>query len=439
LDSKVNVISDHEHELEVKVGYEELTDDLNEAYKEEQKKISAPGFRKGKVPLAMVKKMHGEAIEFQATEKIANKKFWDLVQEKNLNPISAPQMTDLNFDPGKELTFKIKYEVMPKLKLKDYKDLTIDKPIFDLKEEDVEKEVDHMLRAHSDIKEAEVVEDKNHRIFVNLQRLDKGNVPIVGSRNENMLFDLSDERSHPQIAESAIGKKVNDTFKFSFTNEQTQPGEVPKEEFYFTAEITKIEKYVFPEITEELIKKMSGDKVTTLEELKNLIKKNIEDYYNKQSDGFYTNALLNKIVENNDLEAPKGYTENLLHKLVEYEKENANRQKLDNFNEKDALENLKPKAEWNAKWQIILDNIAKQERIKLDDSEIEVLVKEEAEKTGISEQKLMKFYKDSNRTEALLEEKVVNFLKEKNKVNEFDPAERVKKEKEMKKTSKKKG
>jgi len=348
-------------------------------------------------------------------------------------------MTDLNFDPGKELTFKIKYEVMPKLKLKDYKDLTIDKPIFDLKEEDVEKEVDHMLRAHSDIKEAEVVEDKNHRIFVNLQRLDKGNVPIVGSRNENMLFDLSDERSHPQIAESAIGKKVNDTFKFSFTNEQTQPGEVPKEEFYFTAEITKIEKYVFPEITEELIKKMSGDKVTTLEELKNLIKKNIEDYYNKQSDGFYTNALLNKIVENNDLEAPKGYTENLLHKLVEYEKENANRQKLDNFNEKDALENLKPKAEWNAKWQIILDNIAKQERIKLDDSEIEVLVKEEAEKTGISEQKLMKFYKDSNRTEALLEEKVVNFLKEKNKVNEFDPAERVKKEKEMKKTSKKKG
>jgi len=82
LDSKVNVISDHEHELEVKVGYEELTDDLNEAYKEEQKKISAPGFRKGKVPLAMVKKMHGEAIEFQATEKIANKKFWDLVSRK---------------------------------------------------------------------------------------------------------------------------------------------------------------------------------------------------------------------------------------------------------------------------------------------------------------------------------------------------------------------
>ena len=443
MDSKVNVISDSEHEIEIKVTYNEITGELSEALKEEQKKISLPGFRKGKVPMNMVKKMYGEAIEYQASEKIANKKFWELVDQKKLKPISTPQMTDLNFNPGKELSFKVKYEVFPKLKLKDYKNQTIDKPVFKVREEDVEKEIDNLLRAHSEIKQHDKVSDTNHRIYVNLQRLDKNSIPIVGGRNENLLFDLSDERINPKIIDGAVGKKVGDTFQFSFTehhhdhdhdehhhdHEHHHEG---TEEYNFTAEITKIEKYEYPEITEELVKKMTGNKAGTMDELKALIRGNFEDYYIKQSENFYTNALLNTIVKNNDFEVPKGYSADILHRLVEYEKENAKRQKINSFDEKNAAEYLKPKAEWNAKWQIIYDNIASQENIKVEDSEIDEMVKTEAEKTGISEKKLMKFYKDSNRIEALLEEKVIKYLKENNVVNEFDPAEKAAKEKKPK-------
>ena len=73
LETKINIISTSEHELEVNLGYDEIQPEINLAYQKESKKIEMPGFRKGKVPLSMVKKVYGDAIEYKASEEIANK------------------------------------------------------------------------------------------------------------------------------------------------------------------------------------------------------------------------------------------------------------------------------------------------------------------------------------------------------------------------------
>ena len=89
-----------------------------------------PGFRKGKVPLNMIKKMYGDALEYEASEKVANSRFWDVAKEKELNPIGQPQMTDIKFNPGEDLSFKVKFEILPELEVKDYKNLEIEIPEF---------------------------------------------------------------------------------------------------------------------------------------------------------------------------------------------------------------------------------------------------------------------------------------------------------------------
>ena len=118
METKINVISEAENELEVSLSYDEILPEIEEAYKEERKNISMPGFRKGKVPTSMLKKMYGEAIEYKASEKIANSKFWNIVDEMGLKPISTPQLVDIDYDFGKKLSFKIKYEVMPQIEVK---------------------------------------------------------------------------------------------------------------------------------------------------------------------------------------------------------------------------------------------------------------------------------------------------------------------------------
>jgi len=439
LETKVNIISDTEHELEVKLEYAEIKNEIEDAYKKERKSISMPGFRKGKVPMAMLKKAYGESIEYKASEDIANKKFWDVATEKDIKPLNMPSMTNLKFEVDKFLEFSVKYEVKPTLKLKDYTNLEIEKPIFKVRDEDVDVEVNNIMKSKATFTVADVIEDNNFRITVDLQRIDEEGKDIEGSKSTNMVIDLSDPKVNADIVNNSMKKKVTETFQFTFTDEHMHGDHVHKEEFVYVATINKIEKINLHEATEEFMQEISGKKAKTLDELKSMTRENYEKYYVDQSDKVYFNSLLEKIVENNDFKPSDGYVENIAKRLFEAEKRNAEQQKIPNLNEEALKENLKPKAEWNAKWQIILENIAEKENITVGDEDLEKLAKDEAEKTGISADKLVKYYKDAGRLESMLEEKVLEFLKANNKVVEVDPEEKAKKEKaEKKKTSAKK-
>ncbi len=431
MESKVNILSDSEHEINVTLGYDEIQDEIAEAYKKEQKNISLPGFRKGKVPMNMLKKLYGEAIEYKASEDIANKKFWELVESEELKPISTPQLTDINFEMGKELTFKVKYEVKPKFEVKDYKNLEIKKPIFKVKDELVQDEIDKLLKQYAKFEKAEEVADKNHRIKVSMLKTDaEGNV-LENEKPYDTQIDLSDSRVDKGLLEGALGKKVGDTFKFSFVDEHKHGEEVHKEEYHYLVEIKEIEKIILPETDEEFCKKVSNDKAKNIDELKNLILENYKNYYENEADNIYTDSLLNKIVENNEFDLPKGYASTVLERLVNSELEKAKQQGYKNLDRELLKQNLKPRADWFAKWQIISENLAEQEGIKVTDEDLAKLAEEEAEKTGISKEKLINFYKSSKRDESLLEEKLIKFLKENNPPVEIDAEEMNKSEEEQ--------
>ncbi|MBK8946375.1 MAG: trigger factor [Ignavibacteriae bacterium] len=432
MESKVNVLGNTEHELEVKLLYSEIQSDIDEAYQKELKTITMPGFRKGKVPLSMLKKAYGEAIEYKASEDIANKKFWEIVKEQNLKPLSMPQMTSLDFEVNQFLNFKVKYEVKPTLDLKNYTGLEIEKPIFKVHDEDIEAEVNNLLKSKATFELAEEITDNNFRITVDLQRVDSEGKDIEGNKSSNILIDLSDKKVNENIVKNAQNKKSGEEFSFSFVDEHMHGDHKHVEEFSYVAVIKKIEKIVSPEITEDLIEQLSGKKAKTLDELKAFTKSNYENYYKDQSIRIYENTLLDQIVKNNDFEPSKSYVETILNRLIETEKQNAKQYKSPIPNDEVLKTNLKPRAEWNAKWQIILENIAEKEKIEVTEKELEDLAKEESEKINIPVEKLLKYYKDSNRGESLVEEKILNFLRENNKSKEVDPETKAKEVKSKK-------
>ncbi len=432
MEVKVNQLANDQQEVEVNLTYQEILPEIQKAYQEESKNITIDGFRKGKAPAHIIKKLYGEAIEFRAAEKISQIKFWDAVDQENLKPISTPQLLDIDFVPNEKLFFKVKYEIKPKFEVKDYKGLEVEKPIFKLKEEDIEHEFEHMLKPHLSFEAAETVENYNHRITVNLQRMDEQNLPMVGSRSDNIVIDLSDEKVNPQIKESSLNKKTGDNFDFTFTDEHYHGDDLHKEEFKYSAELTKVEKIVKPELTEELVKKLSRNKASNEVELKEQLRKNFEDYYTKQAEEILINSLLDKVVKNNDFTPPAGYVKTLHQRMIDVERENAKRYKQPNFDENAVSEYFKPRAEWNAKWQIILENLAEQESIVVEDADLEEAAKKESEQTGITIEKLVQYYKDANRTDVFLEEKVIKYLKANAVIKEIDAEEKMKENKEHK-------
>jgi trigger factor len=424
LETKINAINSSEHELEVNLGYDEIESEIDLAYKDEGKKIEMPGFRKGKVPLSMLKKVYGDAIEYKASEKIANKKFWEIADQQNLKPISTPKMVDLDFERGVKLFFKVQYEVFPELELKDYTNSEIQKFEWKVTEELVDNEIFTLRRRNAEEVGSEFVEDEYSVITVDLVRtnIDKNS---SDEKKEGIVIDLTDQRVNSEIIQNAKGKKTGESFTFSFKDsreiEENGEKKTVDEEFNYEAVIKTIKKLTFPEMNDEFVQKITKDKFKTVDAWKDNIRKGIQSYYDNQSEEMYLNSLIGTVVKNNEFEPPHGYVHKLLDNMVAMEQEKAKREGNRLFNPKEAEHQLHTRAEWSAKWQIIKSAIAKKENITVDESDLKQIAEKEATETGISVDKLLKFYKDTNKEDLMLEEKVIEFLKKNNIVKVLNP------------------
>lgn len=439
LETKVNDLNTSEKELEVTLSYSEIKDDIDIEVKKKTKNIQLPGFRKGKAPLSIIKKMYGDALEYEASEKVANTQFWRIAKEKEIFPIGQPTMTDLHFHPNEDLHFKVQFETYPVLEVKEYTDRELEVPDFAVKDEEIEQEIKYIKQANATQEDAEIVgDDNNYAIDIDLLRINEDGTPYENSQKQNIKVDLSDPKVNPDLINNAKGKKVGEIFTFTFKNEapanKEESGKEQKEEILsFSATITSIKKNILPELTEELIKKVTKDKVTNEADLRENIRKDIQSYYDRQTDNLIRNKLISMIVEKNDFVPPKTLVQNLLQDLIKNEEENAKKEGNRLFNRDEAKVKLLPYAESEVKWFLLKNEIQKKENIEVPEETLKDLAKKEAVTTGLSEEKLLNYYKSSNYQNTLLDEKLFEFLKERNTIIKVDPEKYSKKEENLQK------
>jgi len=438
LEFKVNDISQSEREVEVTLSYDEIRSEIEGEVKKEASKIQVPGFRKGKVPKQIIKQRFGDTLEFEASEKVANSRFWQLAKENNLRPIGQPVMTDLDFNIEKDFKFKVKYEVLPEIDVKDYTGQLIEVPDLNVKPEDVEKEIDNLLRSNSSQEEADAIgDDDNFLLDVELTRMDESGQPVANSKPEKMQIDLSNENVHPDIKANSRGKKVGEKFKFHFHDERMVTNKEGQEEkvvehFDYEVLILGIKKIVLPELNEDLIKKATKDKLSTEAELRTEIEKNIQNYYDQRADEFTRNRLISLIITKNDFTPPSFMVASILDEMVKSEEERLKKEGMKKVDTKYLREYLHPSALNEVKWFQLKTEIQKKENLEVTDKELEDLAAKDAEKTGLPVDKLINYYKSSNQDERMLDKKLFDFLKENNEIKKVNPEKFSQKQKEEK-------
>lgn len=426
MEIKINDVNISEKELEVTYTFDEIKKDLEIEVQKQTKKLQIPGFRKGKAPLPLLKKMYGDAFEHEASEKVASKKFWDVADEKHLHPIGKPTITDIKFVPNESLFFKIVYEVLPQIEVKDYKGLDIEIPDLVVKDEDVDHEIKHILKANETFEPAEVVTGADCTLDVEIERVDKDGNPFEGSKPETLQIDLSNQRVAKEIVENSKGKKVGESFSFSFNDERTIKNKEGEDEKFtevldYKAIIKGIKKSIIPVLDETLIKKVTKDKVSTEGELKDQIKNDIQNYFDRQIDEILRGKLITEIIKNNEFNPPKSLITNVLEDYIKREEEEAKKQGYKKYDKEEGKKRLAKSAEVEVKWYILKEAIQKQENISLSDEELNQLATKDAEQTGIAVEKLLNYYKSSNYATKFVENKVFQFLKDNNNIKKVEP------------------
>ena len=422
METKINVISESVNELEVIAAYDDIKSLLDENVQKQMKSIQIDGFRKGKVPPAVIKRIYGDSLEYTAAEKVANKLFWQIEKEQNLKPINEPALTDIDFKPNEKLTFKVSYEIFPKIEPQGYSGLEIEVPDYKVTDAEIESEVTRLLEANATYEDAETVEDEKYLLTADIFTADENGVSTGIKMESDYKINLTNKNINKEIFDNALNKHIGDTFSFSFDEAHEHHDDVPHEhkKIFYSVVIKNIQKIVYPELNEEFLKKVTHDKITTEAELRENIQKDLLSYYESSTNDMAELKLEQAVLKNNSFSPPKVFIKNYLDHLVKDEIDNYKKKKK-KVNPEVIREKLALKAENSVKWILLKDKIIEKENIILSDERLKELSEENAEKMGVSADILLKHYQSDEMKNRLLMNEFYSFLKKSNTIKRIDP------------------
>lgn len=425
MDVTITNLSEISREAEIRVSREELQPLFDSAYEKYRKKAAIRGFRKGKAPLEMIKRMYGEAIEYDSLDDAADSFYRKAMEEREIRPLGRPTMTDMDFKPGQDFRFKVTYEVRPAIRLKKYTGMLVERPVHTVTDQEIDAEVEHLRRSRSTTTAVDAVTDSEHIVTADVQELDEAGMPLIGRRTPGARFLLADPTLAPEIASALATARTGETYRAQFETGQGEGARTHHAAFT----VTGIEKVTLPSFDDAFVTGLTGGKANTTAEFLRNLRSDLERYWTDQAERRVRDTIADEIVRTHEFEVPASLVESFLDAFVEDIRNRSRDRTLPKgFNEERFRGESRVHAVWQAKWMLLKEAIARQEGIIVTDEEIEKIAGAEAERAGIDPARLLAFYRNSDAAkERLLSDKLMAYLRQQAQlqdVQEKEPAGR---------------
>lgn len=363
-----NCVETNKHELVVEVDGKTFTDAVNSVYRKEVKKISIPGFRKGKAPKAIIEKMYGEGVFYDdAIENIYPTALADAVEEAKLDVVAVDNVSVE--EVGKDgLTFKAVVVVKPEVEISDYEGIQVTPKSTEVTEELVNEEIDKQR-------------DKNSRLVTVEDRpAQNGDITVIdfegfvdgeafeGGKAENFNLTLGSGQFIPGFEEQIVGKNTGDEFTIKVTfPEEYQVDELAGKESEFKIKLHEIKAKELPELDNDFVMDVSDKE--TVEEYKAQVTDELAEKLQKESDADVENQLIAKLCELLKGEIPEAMYDNKVNEMMREFDMRLRSQGLDMNTylqymgmDAEAIKNsYKPEAEKRVKLRLALEKIAQQQ------------------------------------------------------------------------------
>ena len=424
MEAKMEKIDVNIVKFEVKVEAEKFDAALTRAYKKNVKNFNVPGFRKGKVPMSVVKKYYGievlleDAVNFAIEGSYAN-----VLKENNVRPVDFPKVEVVQAEEGKDLIYTAEVTVYPEVELGAYKGLNVEKKTYEVTEEEVAAKLKEM-------------QEKNARVEVKEGAIENGNIAVIdfkgfidgvafeGGEGHDYSLEIGSGSFIDNFEEQLVGAKAGDKVEVNVTF----PENYGKEELNgkpakFEVEVKEVKAKELPVLDDEFAKEVS--EFETLEALKEDTTKKLEEANTARAEREYEEAILRAVVENAKMDIPAVMVEQEIDRMVQNLAQRLQYQGLTleqyfQFTGTDAekmREYMKENAETKVKTELVLEALQKAEKMEVLDEELKEKASEVAKLYGANDEKMVELLLQNQR-EALVADvmtsKVINFLKENN-------------------------
>ncbi|SRR6056297_445683 len=425
--------------LKVKVQPEDYKENVDKQIKEYKKKVKMDGFRPGKVPEGLVRKMYGTSLKIDQINKLVSEKLSQYLKDEELKILGEPlpskeEQKEIDWNKDEELEFAFDIGLSPEFEVKITKHDKI--PFYKIKVTDdlINNQIENYQSRLGEFQNIDQVETNEELIKADISQLDENNNIIDdGIQKENATISLNvikDEEEKKKFEEAKVNDEIDIDLKKAYPNasELSSMLGISKEEAeelsgMFRIRINEIKKFIKAEINQDFFDKIYGEgEVTSEEEMKEKIKEELEQQLKPESDRKFAHDAKEHFVNKIDPELPSDF---LKRWLKETQKDN----KLT----EEQIENEFPDFLKDVKWDLIKNKIIKDYELKVEESEVLDLAKQvtlqQFQQYGmmnLPEEQLEQYAKeilkkeeDKNRLyDQKYQDKVVELLKENVKLNE---------------------
>lgn len=404
-------------ELFVSVETEQLTPKFEKAYQDYKKKIVLGGFRKGRVPVDLIKRMFGKTIRDEVIDGAIPEFSQEAISEQKLKIIPPATIDAVEFDLDKGLTFKVLVELQPDIEIKKISGFEFEREILEADPAAIDLTLESLREQHATMQTIDSEAKDLDYVIADMQEIDATGVPLIGKHFENQQFRInSQDEARYQTTAQLLGAKAGDVRRIQIE----LPGENDENPkiSYYEASIKEVQTKILPELDDEFAKDL-GD-YETLVVLKESIMKNLIRRLKNDNAQRFQSQVLDRLVKENSFDVPEKMVEFQINVFLDEMKQR--QQKKSEFDYQALHDEYRPEAVWSLKWQMIRNKIVEMEKWELTDEDYEAYYQTQADLHEIDLERLRNRYRNEaakNEIESIVwEQKIVNHVVQHSTVTE---------------------
>ncbi len=388
-------------EVLIKIDGEDWKNALDKAFKKLNKEAKIDGFRPGKAPKEVYIKKYGmTSIYMEAAESCLNQAYEKMLEQNGDDIIVAQPEINLSAVTDDYVEFKFNLTLKPEVKLGKYKDLGVKKDAVKVTKKEVDDAIEQMRQRYiENIDKEGKVEDGDVAV-IDFEGFKDG-VAFDGGKGENYSLKIGSNTFIPGFEEQIIGmekgeeKDINLTFPDDYHAEDLKGKAVT-----FKVKVNEIKQQKLPELDEEFFLDLGMEGITNKEELEKQLEENIKARKEAEVENKYIDELLAKAAENTEIDIPEAMINEEIDRILKQYEENLKMQgitlemfyQFTNSDEQALRDQMREEAKNRVTYRLMLEEIAKEEKIEISDEQAETEAVNLATKYQMEKEEFLKTF-----------------------------------------------
>lgn len=363
-----------ERQLKIGVPADRVESEVAERLQKATKTVNIKGFRKGKVPLKVVKQQFGKGVRQEVVGEIVNSSFYEAIAQEKLQPVGQPRIDDIKDAEGQDLEFLAVFEVYPEIKLADLSKVSITRPVTDLNDTDVAKMIDVLRDQQATFEASDKPAVEGDQLNIDYVGT-KGGEAFAGGSAEGQDLVLGSNSMIPGFEDALVGANAGDkkVLKLKFPKDY-HAEELKGAKVEFAVVVNSVSSKQLPEMNDAFFKLYGVDEGGE-EKFREDVMQNMERELRNAMRAKIKNRVMNQLFDLNKVELPAMLVDNEITQLKQQMVQQfGGGQQIDLSMLPDDM--FREKAERRASLGVIVSEIVKVEELTPDEDSVRERINE---------------------------------------------------------------